>query len=82
MLSYNHREAIKPLEHKKGNHMTRYRWAIYFTWNDGFKDTFNCETAKERDMNIKDMIKRGEFKEIEYCRIAADGEYLENVKAL
>ena len=52
-----------------------YKYAIYFTWNDGFKDTFNVYTAKERDMTIKDMIRRKEFKEISYCRIYSNGEY-------
>lgn len=52
-----------------------YRWAVYFTWNDGTEDTFNVETAKERDKNIREMIHRGDFKEIRYCRIYASGEY-------
>lgn len=51
------------------------KYAVYFTWNDGFEDSFNVEDAKERDMNIKDMIKRNEFKEISYCRIYKSGEY-------
>ena len=50
-------------------------YAIYFTWNDGFEDTFNVENAKERDINIKDMIARKDFKAIRYCRIYANGEY-------
>ena len=52
-----------------------YRYAVYFTWNDGFQDSFNCETAKERDENIKEMIARKDFKHIRYCRIYASGEY-------
>ena len=51
------------------------RYAVYFTWNDGFEDSFNCASAKERDMNIKEMISRGEFKYIAYARIYASGEY-------
>ena len=51
------------------------RYAVYFTWNDGFEDSFNVDSAKERDINIKDMIDRKEFKSISYCRIYANGEY-------
>lgn len=51
------------------------RYAIYFTWNDGFKDSINVENAKERDFNIKEMIKRKEFKHIAYEKIYANGEY-------
>lgn len=51
------------------------KYAVYFTWNDGFEDSFNVDSAKERDMNIKDMIKRNEFKSILYCPIYANGEY-------
>lgn len=58
------------------------KYAIYFTWNDGFKDTFNCKDAKDRDINIKEMINRGDFKEISYCRIYSNGEYGKTVKAL
>ena len=39
----------------------KYRYAIYFTWNDSTEDSFNVCDAKERDINIKDMIKRGDF---------------------
>lgn len=53
----------------------RYKYAIYFTWNDGFEDSFNVCDAKERDMNIKEMIDRKDFKSIRYCRIYASGEY-------
>ena len=51
------------------------RYAVYFTWNDGFEDSFNVDSAKERDTNIKDMIARKEFKSISYCRIYANAEY-------
>ena len=60
----------------------RYRWAVYFTWNDGTEDSFNCTDAKERDMNIKEMIARKDFKAISYCRIYADGEYGKDIKVL
>ena len=59
-----------------------YRYAVYFTWNDGFEDSFNCEDAKERDANIKEMIARKYFKRIEWCRIYASGEYGINHKVL
>lgn len=51
------------------------RYAVYFTWNDDFEDSFNVDSAKERDMNIKEMIARKEFKSISYCRIYANGGY-------
>lgn len=52
-----------------------YRWAIYFTWNDGTDDSVNAENAKERDAYVKDMLGSGNFKSIKYCRIYASGEY-------
>ena len=57
----------------------RYKYVIYFTWNDGFKDSFNVYDAKERDMNIKEMIDRKDFKSISFCRIYANGEYGKNI---
>ena len=51
------------------------KYAVYFTWNDGFQDTFNTDSAKERDLNIKEMIERKDFKSISYCPIYANGEY-------
>lgn len=51
------------------------RYAIYFTWNDGQKDTFNVDSAEERKLTIKDMIERKDFKEISYRMIYKDGEY-------
>ena len=57
-------------------------YALYFTWNDGFKDTFNCNNRKDRDANIKSMIERGEFISIEYCKIYKNGEYGVSVKVL
>ena len=53
----------------------RYNYAVYFTWNDGFKDSLNVYDAKERDINIKEMINRKEFKHISYCKIYSNGEY-------
>lgn len=58
------------------------KYAVYFTWKDGFEDTFNVENAKERDMNIKEMIARGDFKEIRYCKLYSNGEYGATKKAL
>ena len=52
-----------------------YRYAVYFIWNDGTEDSILCEDAKDRNQNIKDMIKRGDFKHIRWCRIYASGEY-------
>lgn len=60
----------------------RDKYAIYFIWNDGFADAFNCKDAKERDFNIKDMIGRKEFKSIEWCRIYASGEYGKHTKVI
>lgn len=53
----------------------RYKYAIYFTWDDGMEDSFNVYDAEERDININDMLMRGDFKSIEWCRIYANGEY-------
>ena len=60
----------------------KYRYAVYFTWNDGFEDSIVTVDAKERDMNIKDMIDRKEFKHISYCRIYANGEYGKRITVL
>ena len=52
------------------------KYAIYFTWRDKEKDSFNVSSAKERDMNIKDMLSRkNEFNSISYCPIYKNGEY-------
>lgn len=58
------------------------RYAIYFTWNDGFEDSFNVPNAKERDLNIRQMIARKEFKRIRFCRIYASGEYGKEITVL
>ena len=60
----------------------RYKYAIYFTWNDVFKDSFNVCDAKERDMNIKEMIDRKDFKSISFRRIYTNGEYGKNITVL
>lgn len=60
----------------------RYKYAVYFTWNDGTEDSFNTVDAEDRDMNIKQMIERKEFKEISWCRIYASGEYGKITKVL
>jgi len=51
------------------------KYAIYFTWNDGTEDTFNVDTAKYRDLNIKNMIELDKFKCIAYRPIYKSGEY-------
>lgn len=51
------------------------KYAIYFTWNDGTEDTFNVDTAKYRDLNIKNMIELDKFKRIAYRPIYKSGEY-------
>jgi len=60
----------------------KYRYAVYFIWNDGFEDAINCTDAEDRDLNIKEMIERKEFKSIEWCRIYANGEYGKHNKVL
>lgn len=53
------------------------RYAIYFTWReDDTSDSFNVSSAKERDINITEMLKRQEqFSKISYCPIYANEEY-------
>lgn len=58
------------------------RYAIYYTWKDGFKDSINVESAKERELNIKDMMAREDFKSISFCKIYRNGEYGRNNKVL
>ncbi len=58
------------------------RYAIYFRWKDGDRDSFNVDNANERDLNIKDMVEREDFDEISYCKIYASGEYGENITVL
>ena len=58
------------------------RYAIYFTWSDGTSDTVTEDNAKRRDLVIKDMLNRNEFKDISYCKIYANGEYSKRVKVI
>ena len=51
------------------------RYCIYFTWKDGTRDSINVDSAKERNLNIKDMLDRDEFSHISYCPIYNSGEY-------
>lgn len=52
------------------------KYAIYYTWKvDNFSDSVIVEGAEERNLNIKDMLKRNEFKDISYCKIYSNGEY-------
>ena len=51
------------------------KYAIYFTWKDGTKDSFNVYDAKARDWNINEMMARDGFVNISYRKIYADGEY-------
>lgn len=57
-------------------------YAVYFTWKDGFEDSFNVENASDRDLNIREMIARKDFISISYCRIYRSGEYGNTVKVL
>lgn len=65
-----------------GLEMRKHRFAIYFTWNDGTEDSFNVDSKEDRDLNIKNMIERNEFKSISYCRIYSNGEYGNKTKVL
>lgn len=58
------------------------KYAIYFTWYDGENDSFNVDSAKERDINIKNMLSRKEFKRIRYCKIYTNGEYGKTINVL
>lgn len=60
----------------------RYKYAVYFTWNDGIEDTMNVYDREDRDLNIKDMIERKDFISISYCYIYANGEYGKRIKVL
>lgn len=51
------------------------RYVIYYTWKDGTNDSFIVDNAKERDLHLKNLLLRNEFKSISYCCIYADGEY-------
>ena len=58
------------------------KYAVYFTWKDGTEDTFTAGSAKERDLNINNMVRRDEFKKISYCRIYASGEYGKKINVI
>lgn len=58
------------------------RFAIYFTCNDGFRDSINVDNIEEGETKIKEMIERKEVKEISCCRIYANGEYGKIIKVL
>ncbi len=51
------------------------RYAIYFTWNDGYQDSFNVDNVKDLDMSLKELLSYIQIKSISYCSISADGEY-------
>ena len=52
------------------------RYAVYWTWKkDGMQDSDIAHSAQQRDTWIREMLKRGEHKEIAWCQIKADGEY-------
>ena len=55
------------------------RYKVNFEWNDGTADSFNAENAADRDANIADMLKRGDFRAIRYCKLYADGDTGEDV---
>lgn len=58
------------------------RYAVYFIWNDGMEDSFIATDREDRDLNIKQMIERKDFKEISYSKIYKNGEYGKRVKVL
>ena len=71
-------ESVKKLRIKEIDEMAGKptKYAIYFTWeNDDTSDSIIVNSAFERDKNIKDMLRRGEFYDISYCPIYANGEY-------
>ncbi len=57
-------------------------YAIFFMWNDGFRDTDDIVGAKNRDRVIKDMIDRNEFCEISYQAKYKNGSRGKTVKVL
>jgi hypothetical protein len=51
------------------------KYAIYFEVQ-GYKDTFNVKSAKERDMCLKELLRNdAEYKNICWCKIYVSGEY-------
>lgn len=57
-------------------------YAIWFTWNDGFEDVIEEKGAKYRDLCIKNMLERKEFKSISYRAKYKNGEYGKTIKVL
>jgi hypothetical protein len=51
------------------------KYAIYYTWKDGTKDSINCDNALDRDLNLKGLVARREFTDICWCKIYVSGEY-------
>ena len=50
------------------------RYIVYFTRNDGQKDFFHCENAKERDLEIREMLESDNFIFIAYERLYKSGK--------
>ena len=59
----------------------RYTDAVYFSIN-GEEDSFNVRSAKERDNNLEDMLKREEIQDIMWCRIYTDGSYGRRIRVV
>ena len=57
-------------------------YTVYFTWNDGTEDSFNCANAYERDFNIDFMLNSQCYSRIEYCKFYKNGEHGRNIKVL
>lgn len=51
------------------------KYAIYFSWNDGIKNSFNVKSAKERDFHIKNLLNMSDISKVSYCKIYSSGEY-------
>lgn len=51
------------------------KYAIYYSWNDGTKDSFNVDSAKERDFHIKNLLEWSAISKVSYCKIYSSGEY-------
>lgn len=47
----------------------------YYQKYDGTEDSIIVESAAERDLAIRDMLRRDDFQYIEWCQIYANGEY-------
>lgn len=51
------------------------KYAIYFVWKDNQEDTIICDNSFDKNLNIRNMLERHEFKKISYCKIYKSGEY-------